>query len=126
MFGAIRWSSGTEDANRQQRQAKANGHGKEGNNDQTTETKPQALRGKQRVKMKSAIFRLSHRKEKQRANEEISFETGGLECRFQSPAEQAFRPCRQRNTQARGKQMGNETRWHQLTLSMINKHSPLS
>lgn len=31
--------------------------------------------------------------------------------------EQAFRPCRQRNTQTRGKQTGNETRRHQLTLN---------
>lgn len=31
--------------------------------------------------------------------------------------EQAFWPCRQRNTQTRGKQTGNETRRHQLTLN---------
>lgn len=60
MVGAIWRSSGMEDANRQQRHAKAQGHGKEMSNDQTNETKAQSLMGKQRVETKFAVPLLSH------------------------------------------------------------------
>lgn len=49
-----------EDANKQQRHAKAQGHGKEMSNDQTNETKAQSLMGKQRVETKFAVLLLSH------------------------------------------------------------------
>lgn len=49
-----------EDANRQQRHAKAQGHGKVMSNDQTNETKAQSLMGKQRVETKFAVPLLSH------------------------------------------------------------------
>lgn len=75
-----------EDAHRQQRHAKAQGHGKEMSNDQTNETKAQSLMGKQSVEMKFAVPLLSHREQKQKKSQWkknfFRFQMRGLERRF--------------------------------------------
>lgn len=118
MLGANWRSSDMEDANKQIEPRESTRPWLGGEQWSDTWDKPQALKGN--ASEWNLLLFFYQLRANNRKPMKILLSRWGVWNAGSNPSlltEQAFRPCRQRNTQTRGKQTRNETRLHQVTLN---------